>query len=639
LPAITFDNDAGVAVTLKFPQLVSTVQAQENGLIRVFVLLVDSNRTYLAGVQRFVETSGGHITHVFPHQAVIARFPAGARQALNELPGVVLVTTGPIELSTVDAYGSSARSYAGVWNSLVDTQSLEPDLMTTAHSDEPIDALIAPDLPPASQLMATSDSIAPGYYQTSEYMAGSVAVGIVLVESDGSVDPSTEDWTADEKQLVFSEIVAALNWWAELEPRANLSFIYDDHFSNPIPVSMEPITRPYYHQQYWIDEAMTALGYSTSSYFTAVRDYDNYLRTTYQTDWAFTIFIVDSSTDGDNRFSDGFFAYAYLGGPFLVLTYGNDGYGPGNMDAVAAHETGHIFYALDQYYGAYQPCDRRSGYLDVENQNSQYGTCALSTNSIMRGQTYPYKANAIDPYAAGQIGWRDSDNDNIFDPLDTGLPIEVTSVVQNDNNITVNGTAQIIPFPSPRHTSVTINRLTGVKYRFNTGNWQQAAAVDGVFEGTVEDYFFSTTGLDPGLYTLEVAAVDSASNVSDTFAREEITILDPIDGGLNTQLDTSSLQYVGQTAIIDGIAYHATGGKIAKVEYRLDGGPWQGISAQDGAFDSGYEPFTISLDVPGGGPHLLEAFATDATGQAEVNMAHQDIQFAMLFLPLIHHAR
>lgn len=640
MPAITFNNDAEVAVTFKFPQLVSVVHAQENSLIQVFVLLAGSNWTELTGVQRLVETSGGRIIHTFPHQAVIAMLPAGARQALAELPGVVLVTTGPVELSTVDAYGSSARSYAGVWNSLIDMPSPAPDLIAATHSDEPIDAFIAPDLPVADQLMAASDSITPGYYQTSEYMAGSVAVGIVLVESDGSVDPSTEDWTADEKQLVFSEIVSALNWWAELDPRANLSFIYDDHFSNPVPVSVEPITRPYYHQQYWIDDAMTALGYNAASYFTAVRDYDNYLRTTYQTDWAFTIFIVDSSADNDNRFSDGFFAYAYLGGPFLVLTYGNNGYGPGNMDAVAAHETGHIFYALDQYYGAYQPCTRRSGYLDVENQNSQYGDCTLSTNSIMRGQTYPYNANAIDPYAAGQIGWRDSDNDNIFDPLDTSLPTEITSVLQDGNNITVNGTAGIIPYPSPHHTSVTINRLTGVEYRFNSGNWQQAMAVDGIFDGTNEDYFFSAaTLLEPGIHILEVAAVDSAGNVSDTFAREEITILDPVDGGLNTQFDSSSLRYVGQTAIIDGIAYHATGGKIAKVEYRLNGGSWQGISAQDGAFDSGYESFTISLDLSGSGPYLLEAFATDANGQAEVNIAHQDIQFSKLLFPFIRHTR
>ena len=65
---------------------------------------------------------------------------------------------------------------------------------------------------------------------------------------------------------------------------------------------------------------MNALGYSAASYFTQTRDYINDLRTTHQTDWAFAIFVVDSSSDSDNRFADGLFAYAYLGGPL----YGDD---------------------------------------------------------------------------------------------------------------------------------------------------------------------------------------------------------------------------------------------------------------------------------------------------------------------------
>ena len=91
--------------------------------------------------------------------------------------------------------------------------------------------LSPPDLPATSEIgVAANSSVTPGYYQTSEYLAGSVAVGIILVESNGSSDPSTEDWTADEKQNVYNEIVTGLNWWATLDPRANLSFVYDDHF-------------------------------------------------------------------------------------------------------------------------------------------------------------------------------------------------------------------------------------------------------------------------------------------------------------------------------------------------------------------------------------------------------------------------
>jgi hypothetical protein len=471
-------------------------------------------------------------------------------------------------------------------------------------------------------------------------MAGSVAVGIILVESNGSTDPSTENWTSDEKQRVFNEIVAALNWWGEMEPRANLSFVYDDHFTDPLPTNVEPITRPYYHQQYWIADAMGALGYSDSSYFTRVRNYINDLRVTHQTDWAFTIFVVDSSADSDNRFSDGYFAYAYLGGPFTVMTYGNNGYGPGYMDAVAAHEIGHIFHALDQYYSAYQSCTRRAGYLNVENQNSLYGPCSSNVTSIMRGQTYPFYAHAIDPYAAGQIGWRDSDGDDILDPLDTELPITIDNLTQDGNSITVSGAAGIIPYPSPSRTNVTINTLTSVQYRLNGGQWQPATATDGVFDSTTENYHF-TVVLSPGLYNLEVAVFDSAGNMSTISASEIITILDPLDGGLNTQLFLSNSAFHTDNPItLNGIAYHLGDSFVADVQYRLDNAPWQPANAQDGAFDSDYETFSLTIDALDVGTYQLEVFATDGEGNEEINTANLILQVtesptSPIFLPLV----
>ncbi|MBU0703314.1 MAG: hypothetical protein KKC18_05550 [Chloroflexi bacterium] len=631
-------------VTLSLWPGVPTAQAQDNTPVQALILLVNDDPNQLTQVKDFIEAQGGQTRHTFPNRAVIAAVPPDTIQSLAALPGVANVFTQAVDPSSVEKYGPNALHIASVWNSLVAPQATPPNmsLMTTGHPDDPDDALTAPDLPPAGGTMllatSTSSSITPGYYQTSEYLAGTVAVGIVLVESDGSDDPSTEDWTSTEKQQVFDEIVAGLNWWAEMEPRAHLNFVYDDHFSNPLPTSVEPISRPYYDQRYWIADAMSGMGYDASSYFTQVRDYNNNLRAAYQTDWAFTIFVVDSSADSDNRFSDNYFAYAYLGGPFMVMTYGNNGYGTSNMDAVTAHEVGHIFHALDQYYSANQPCTRRAGYLDVENQNSQYGDCTSDETSIMRGGTYPYRVDAIDPYAAGQVGWRDSDGDDILDPLDTDLPISIASVSVDDDSVTVSGTTEIIPYPSPSRTSVTINTLAGVQYRFDGGAWLQAAANDGSFDGTSEGYHF-TTSLPPGLHRLEVVAVDSAGNVSEANATETISILDPVDGGLNTELhQLSGAASTGNPVNINGTAYHLQGGIVTNVEYRINGGPWQSVEAQDGAFDSDYEPFTLSTDSLEAGTYLIEARAADAEGNTEVNFASQEftvVEKHFIFLPLV----
>jgi hypothetical protein len=498
------------------------------------------------------------------------------------------------------------------------------------------DAFAAPDLPSGNVRLAATSSITPGYFQTSEYMAGSVAVGIVLVQCDGSLDPCTENWTAEEKQLVYNKIVSATHWWASLEPRAHLSFVFDDHFSAPLPTHVEPITRPYTDMEYWIADAMGALGYNAPFYITRVRDYTNQLRVTYHTDWAFTIFVVDSSNDSDGQFSTGYFAFACLGGPFLVMTYNNSGYGPDNMDIVAAHEIGHIFHALDQYSAALQPCTLRSGYLFVENQNSAYGSCALNVSSIMRNPIIAYADKAIDPYAAGQVGWRDSDGDGILDPLDTDLPVGITSISQTDNRVTVSGTAEIIPYPSPTSSDVTINTLTGVQYRFDKGDWQPSTADDGVFDGTTEGYHFAAS-LRPGRHVLEVAASDSAGSVSAVYATSAITILDAIDGGLTTQLAPTGDHYVGERVAMSGEAFELQGGIVADVQYRVNGGSWQSAQAQDGTFDSDDEMFSLALDSLAAGRHLIEARAVDVNGKTEVHLASQPVTIKMhaTFLPMI----
>lgn len=77
-------------------------------------------------------------------------------------------------------------------------QQVAQELVNDAF--EPPDLIGPPDLIEQAQTTAQggiSAASAPGYYQTSEFLIGRMAVGIILPESDGSVDPSTEDWTSE----------------------------------------------------------------------------------------------------------------------------------------------------------------------------------------------------------------------------------------------------------------------------------------------------------------------------------------------------------------------------------------------------------------------------------------------------------
>ena len=157
------------------------------------------------------------------------------------------------------------------------------------------DAFVAPDIPTKH-----NSSVTPGYYETSEYLIGSVAVGIIFLESNGTIDSSTEDWTSTEESRVVNKIQFALNWWSSRNPSAGVSFTLASNYR--VPTSYEPINRPHSDQGLWISEAMSYLGYPGTSYFTQVRDYINDLRNNAETNWAFAMFIVDSSNDPDGKF-------------------------------------------------------------------------------------------------------------------------------------------------------------------------------------------------------------------------------------------------------------------------------------------------------------------------------------------------
>jgi hypothetical protein len=391
--------------------------------------------------------------------------------------------------------------------------------------DEALAAVLVGDAfvaPPPTGLQSQDGSLTPGYNQTSEFFIGRVAVGIVLPESNGSHDPSTENWTQAERSLVWDKVTAATNWWAAREPQAHLTFIYDDGTAAPTATGYEPINHPQRDQGLWIAEVMSNKGYSGSNYFDQVRQYNNALRQTHQTDWAFTIFVVDSSNDADGRFAggpDSLFAYAYLNGPFTVATYDNASYGAHNMDAVVAHEVGHIFGALDQYQAAGVPCTQSGGYLGVENQNSQLGDCTSNVPSIMLGGVSPYRAASIDPYARGQVGWRDTDGDGILDPLDTPMTLigpDQSALSQQENVFAFSGQLQQSSYPYSARSSVLINVFSRVQYRATAGQWVgqwiDVQATDGTFDSLAETFTFTTTPLPGGTVTVETQVIDSFGN-------------------------------------------------------------------------------------------------------------------------------
>jgi len=387
------------------------------------------------------------------------------------------------------------------------------------------DVLIAPDIENAEKNRGPD----PGYYDTSEYLMGTIALGMIFLESDGSIDPSTEDWTQQEKNVVMSGLGVAgghlqwYNWYSALGYTNPTFFTYGE--THTVNISYEPITHPSAitddsWEKLYIAEAMGKLGYTTGDWMQRVRDYINHLRDTiqtlpgqYGTDWAFAVFLVDNSNDADGLFSDGYHAYAYLGGPFTVCPHLVPGGPPGPvLFQVFAHEMGHIFYATDEYNGQTE----YSGYLNAADVEGSY--CIMDNLNL-----------CVSSGTQLQVGWKDTDGDNFPDVLDTYPETALTPHADPTEKTTLiyTGSATVVPLtnnnPNGAGNDVSMNYIATVEYRVDGGPWIWSNPVDGNFDDAVEQYTFTIT-VSRGTHTIETRAWNSMGNIDPTPALDTVTV-------------------------------------------------------------------------------------------------------------------
>jgi hypothetical protein len=357
-----------------------------------------------------------------------------------------------------------------------------PMRLLAAEGESPLagDAL-AP--PPQRPIVASAGNFKPSLFQPSSFLAGRVAVQLVFVESDGSKEPSTTNWSDAQITLARGQVATALEWWRRQLPNARIDFVLT---SRVVASGYEPIEHGLSTEGQWIGDAYRNMGFTAANYFEQAYSSDDSLRRAQQADWATTIFIVNSAGKPSGRFTDGFFAYAYVGGPFMVITSDAGPYGATQLTPVVAHEFGHIFGALDQYAAAATPCTQQSGYLAVPTSNSQANNCGSRFVCIMLEPLVAYSQGAIDASALGQVGYRDSDGDGTPDPLDTKPNIEVTIKQASGGRPTIAATAADQPFPSPAGQPVTINDVTQIEYRADGGPWISLPPADGAYDSSTE---------------------------------------------------------------------------------------------------------------------------------------------------------
>ena len=136
-------------------------------------------------------------------------------------------------------------------------------------------------------------------HDTGEYMLGDVLVSVVLMESseNGARGSDTEDWTGQAIQATKEKVVEGVTWWEDtLQTQFpntvhSLNFEFDFTYADaPVATDMEPISRPSYDFQYWIDYFFAEAGFNgTSGFSDNIRAFNDSQREAYDAEWAFTI--------------------------------------------------------------------------------------------------------------------------------------------------------------------------------------------------------------------------------------------------------------------------------------------------------------------------------------------------------------
>jgi hypothetical protein len=364
-----------------------------------------------------------------------------------------------------------------------------------------------------AQSIPTIEDPTPGYYETSEYAMGSYAVGVIFVESNGAIDPNTENWTTIEQHNVFSKIQVACSNWTTENPNANLTFTFDIHYN--VSTSYEPISRNITNRNLWISQVMANLGfpnavpYETDAYLFQIRDYINALRNTQGTDWGFVIMVIDAANDEDGWSA---FTEANREAIFLPVKTTN------NLELIVGREMGHVFWASDEY----NRLREYGGYLNVPDVDGS--GCLMDTALTWNLSGKPYGISGT----WGQVGWRDSNGNGVQDIVDTPQRIYLNPYKRIGNRLNFTGVAAVTPtenknpsFESSKQ-NVTINVVKSVEYRVDNDEWLGASFVQTEVRKLMKypdqyalkpttaivNFTFLTPELSLGQHFIEVRATD-----------------------------------------------------------------------------------------------------------------------------------
>lgn len=393
------------------------------------VLLSTDDMDSANDARDYIISNGGEIFVLSPPRAMVGRMDPGVADELLGKFGIESIFYHPVSLDEIRYKDKQTVSLVKFFN-YVTSGELEKTFLLHREKGEPLinDALQRPLINHGDYLRNLSDRgmdivklkeesdrfrgekygfLSPG---NSDSMTGTVACCLFFVESDGSINSDQYTWTQAAFDFTYNQCLTGLSWWASAAQIRGISLSFTLYYyeSPDTDQGYEPIVHSSSDDGLWINAIMSNLGYTTGSKFTRVEAFNTDLKNQAGTDWAYSAFIAYNPTGegASDRFTDERFAYAYLGGPYTQFLYKNNGWSVNDIWRTLTHESGHIFWACDEYYtagyGGCTSCDPCNSYRPILNGNCEHPDCNPdnSVPCIMR-----HSEDAICHYTAAQIGW------------------------------------------------------------------------------------------------------------------------------------------------------------------------------------------------------------------------------------------
>lgn len=565
-------------------------------------------------LERAIVRLGGAVLETHAPRLLIAQVPRGADAALAAL-GVVATfdrAVTPADLTSPTIFEERFLSvHAARWfpGEVPPDERLAPMRVAHPAGEEEAPARRLPENLIAGEREPGGPTIDPEDMQPVPFASGTVVVSVVLPESNGVIDASTEDWNEDLVRATYLKIQAALDKTAASDPNADLKFVL--HYeSAPAAGGLPGTVDTDYEFGQRAQWGSSTEGLATADILSSIMgrtitegdlwlasiEHTADLKRRYGADAAFMVIVA-----ANGNYTAGLRAHAWIGGPITVLdtSYGHETF---------MHEFGHIFGAYDEYCpDACSPPTSIMGYLGVYNANAFYQEGGPGIDQG-RGEGAPSlmqynQPGAVNGYTRASWGWLDTDGDGIVEVRDTFPKSELVASISG-NRVRVTGTitdrGESRTFGNVRYSA---NRITGLELAFAAnGPWFPIALPGDTRGRQAVDVELGT--VPAGTRTIYVRGVSSVGNIEPRPQALQVTTTQTGNTAPYVRLDVPARAGTAAPVTITTTTLDLEG-QATQVRYDLDG---------NGSWDTSWRaPGAYSATLPAG-LRTIRAQARDAAG-------------------------